>query len=158
MTGWYDLGGLLSSSPAAVAWGNGRVDIVGRGTDTNGACWHKAWTGTSWSSWQSLGGKILANTSPAITSSSYENLDIFVIGTDNALYQKSWHYNGWTAWKSLGGVCTSSPTACYYGDGLVVAVMGSDNNIWFRATEDNVLKPWELINNVQLEPSFEWIE
>jgi hypothetical protein len=157
---WENLGGLCTSSPASVAWDNNRIDIFVRGTDAQ--LWQKTWNGSAWvptGTWHPLGGKIMANTSPAVTSSSYNNLDVFVIGTDSALYQKSWiDGRGWTGWSSLGGICTSSPTACYYGDGLVVAVMGSDNNIWFRATENNVLKPWATIANVQLEPSYEWIE
>jgi hypothetical protein len=151
---WEDISGLLTSSPAAVAWDHNRIDIVGKGTDNH--VWHKSWNGSSWSGWDNLGGLELVNTSPAIASAGYRQLDVFAIGTDSALWTKHWQ-EGWSAWKSLGGICKSTPAACYYGDGLIVAVIGSDNNIWFRSTENNVLKPWASIDNVQFEPSYEWI-
>jgi hypothetical protein len=38
---WEPLGGILTSSPAAVSWGNGRIDIFARGNE--GHTWHMWW-------------------------------------------------------------------------------------------------------------------
>ena len=38
-SGWEDLGGILTSEPAAVSWGPGRIDTFVRGTDNH--MWHK---------------------------------------------------------------------------------------------------------------------
>jgi len=35
---WMDLGGQLTSEPAAVSWGPNRIDVFARGTDN--ALWH----------------------------------------------------------------------------------------------------------------------
>jgi predicted Zn-dependent protease len=39
--GWENLGGILTSAPAAVSWGLNRIDTFVRGTDN--AMWHKWW-------------------------------------------------------------------------------------------------------------------
>jgi hypothetical protein len=40
-SGWEDLGGILTSAPAAVSWGQNRIDTFVSGTDS--ALWHKWW-------------------------------------------------------------------------------------------------------------------
>jgi hypothetical protein len=53
-SGWQNLGGALSSSPAAAAAsGSSRIDVVVRGSD--GALWQKTYNG-GWSGWTSIGG------------------------------------------------------------------------------------------------------
>ena len=44
VTDWESLGGVLTSEPVAVAWGENRLDVFVRGTDN--ALWHKWWDGT----------------------------------------------------------------------------------------------------------------
>lgn len=43
---WKSLGGVLTSDPAAVSWGNNRIDVFARGIDN--ALWHTWWDGHSW--------------------------------------------------------------------------------------------------------------
>jgi hypothetical protein len=64
-SGWKDLGGYLTSSPAAIASNGSRIDVYARGSD--GSLWTIYTTnrGTSWSSWSKIGGGLLAGTGPA---------------------------------------------------------------------------------------------
>jgi hypothetical protein len=43
---WEALGGVFSSPPAVVSWGDNRLDIFGLGNDKQ--MFHKAWDGTAW--------------------------------------------------------------------------------------------------------------
>jgi thiol-disulfide isomerase/thioredoxin len=61
-----------------------------------------------WGPWTSLGGNILAGTSPAACSPASGQTDWFVVGTNHQLYYTS---NGGSSWTSLGGSLTSSPAA-----------------------------------------------
>ena len=98
---WYSIGGqiLAGTGPAACSWGTGRLDVFVQGTD--GVLYQKTWTGSSWSGWQSLSGKLAS--SPAATSPASGVIDVCVRGTDNGLWQKT--YNGvWSGWASAGGI------------------------------------------------------
>lgn len=55
------LGGTLRGSATAVSAGDGRLTVLGRGTDN--AVWRIAHDGTHWGGWESLGGEI--SSSPA---------------------------------------------------------------------------------------------
>ena len=126
-SGWESLGGVLTSDPAAVSWGDGRIDVFVRGTDN--ALWHK-WFNDGWSNWESLGGVL--SSGPAVSSWASGRLDVFVRGTDNALWHK-WFNGGWSNWESLGGVLTSDPAAVSWGDGRIdVFVRGTDNALWHK--------------------------
>ena len=74
---WESLGGYLTSDPSAVSWGNGRIDIFGRGADN--ALWHKYFE-NGWSDWESLGGYLTSG--PDACSWAPGRLDLFVRGGD----------------------------------------------------------------------------
>jgi hypothetical protein len=84
--GWSKIGGQLASGtgPAACAQNANSLDVFVQGT--NGALYHKSYTGT-WSSWQNLGGKLTS--SPAATSPANGVIDVFVRGTNGALYERA---------------------------------------------------------------------
>jgi hypothetical protein len=131
---WDSLGGVCTSSPAAVSWGSSdfRLDVFVRGTD--GALWHK-WNTGSWSDWESLGGQLAPGTGPAVASWSAGRLDVFVQGTDGALWHKWWNSAGWSGWESLGGKLTASPAATWDmavtpANNIYVFVRGSDGAVW----------------------------
>jgi hypothetical protein len=128
---WVNLGGKLTSSPAATSPGNGVIDVFVRGT--NGALYEKTTTdgGTTWSNWASLGGQIPAGTAPAVSSWSSGRLDLFVQGMNGALYHKSYSGSTWSGWENLGGKLTSSPAATSPGTGQIdVFVRGTDGALW----------------------------
>ena len=88
---------------AGPAWGPGRVDMFARGTDF--AIWHRAWNGTTWAAWESLGGTL--STSPDASSCAANTVDLFAVGTDGRDWRRS--YNGsWAAWKPVGGAWGSN--------------------------------------------------
>jgi len=93
---WESLGGGLTSPPAAVSWGEGRIDVFVRGTDR--ALWHRWFTGGDWSDWESLGGVL--NFGPAVSSWGPRRLDVFARGTDNTIFQRTFD-QGWRAWTSI---------------------------------------------------------
>ena len=79
------------------------IDTFVRGTDN--ALSHKAWGGSFWSDWESLGGKL---TSALTVSSKRPNqLDVFVKGTHNELLYKSKEIETWADCESLAGVFSS---------------------------------------------------
>ncbi len=120
VNGWYSVGGqtTVNTGPAACSWGSGRVDVFVQGT--NGALYHKAWLGTSWSSWQSLGGKLTsapAATATPATGSSGNQIGVFVVGTDSAVWYLRWDGTAWSRWTSVGGqvLAGTSPAAYNWG-------------------------------------------
>ena len=133
--GYESLGGYLTSSPAAVSWGNGRIDGFARGTD--GALWHQGYHGT-WDGWKSLGGYLAPGTGPAVSSWGAGRLDVFVVGTDNELWYKYYQSgSGWSGWYPLGGYLTSSPAAVSWGNGrLDIFARGTDGALWQKHYEN----------------------
>jgi hypothetical protein len=87
---WTNLGGLLTSSPAACAC-DGRSEVFVRGPD-NGL-WQKTYT-SSWSDWKSLESGAVAS-SPTATSWGPDRIDVFVRGTDDQLWHKWWDGSTW---------------------------------------------------------------
>ena len=80
--------------------GIGRIDAFGIGTD--GAMYHKGYSGKQWqANWENLGG--VFKSAPTVLSWDLEKLDVFGIGTDNAASHKSWGGTQWsTTWNCLG--------------------------------------------------------
>ena len=128
-SGWYSLGGQLAAGtgPAVASWSAGRLDVFVQGTD--GALWHKWYTGTSWSSWESLGGKLTA--SPAATSPSSSLIGVFARGSDGAVWEKSYN-KGWSSWQSLGENVASN-TGPAVSQSLWLFIQGTDHKLWRTA-------------------------
>ena len=155
---WNSLGGVSTSSPAAVSWSTNplRLDVFVRGTD--GALWHKYYQ-NGWSNkWESLGGQLAAGTGPAVSSWSAGRLDLFVQGTDGALWHKAWTGAKWSGWQSLGGKLTSSPAATSGalsspGKGTIeVFVRGSDGAVWQKNWNGVAWSSWASIGG-QVAPN-----
>jgi hypothetical protein len=134
-TNWEDLGGVLTATPAAVSWGQGRIDIFARGSE--GHCWHQWWQdGSGWGTWEDLGGQLLwadfLGTGPAVTSWASGRLDVFVIGaTDHYLWHKAWTGSSWTNFEPLYGYLTASPGAVSWGQGRIdVFARGNEGDAW----------------------------
>jgi len=99
---WVSLGGQIpaGTAPAACSWGSGRLDLFVQGM--NGALYHKSCTGSTWSSWENLGG-YLTSSPAAATAPGSSRIDVFVLGSDNGLWQRT--YNSvWSSWTSLSAV------------------------------------------------------
>jgi hypothetical protein len=131
---WSKIGGQLASGtgPAVSSWSAGRLDVFVEGTD--GALWHKWWTGTSWSGWESLGGKLTS--SPAATSQGSGLIDVFARGTGGALWYKDWNGAAWSSWHSLGGQIPTGTAPAAYSSGtghLDVFVEGTGGALYHKS-------------------------
>jgi hypothetical protein len=148
-SGWESLGApatpagtRLTSDPAAVSWGNNRIDVFARGADD--ALWTKVWDGTNWSNWIALGaptapggGAPAITSGPDATSWAVGRLDVAVLGPDNAVYHR-WYESGWSAWERHEGAMASGPSTISWGSGrLDLFAMGTDNTLQHKWWE-----PW----------------
>ncbi|MEG2539289.1 MAG: sialidase [Clostridium sp.] len=140
-SGWEDLGGILTSAPAACSFAKNRIDVFARGTDK--AMWHKWWNGR-WSGWENLSGVL--ESAPAACSFSYNRIDTFVRGTDDAMYHKWWNGDRWSSWESLGGSLTSAPAACSFSYNRIdTFVRGTDNAMWHKWWDGEKWSTWESL-------------
>jgi len=135
---WSKIGGQLLSGtgPAAYAWGDARIGVFVIGT--NKALYH-IWNDGAWSSWQSLGG--ILTSSPAATSPSGVEINVYGRGNDGALWQREYMNNAWSNWASLGGKISpgTGPAACYWGQGtLDVFVQGTNGALWYKFREPTI--------------------
>jgi C1A family cysteine protease len=138
--GWENLGGLITSRPNAVSWGNNRIDVVARGLDS--AVWHRWWDGNAWYGWESLAGVI--HGAPAICSWASGRLDIFAVGLNHHMFHK-WYQGGWSGWEDLGGVLSSEPAAVSWGPNRIdVVARGMDQAIW-HLWWDGIWHGWESL-------------
>jgi hypothetical protein len=145
---WTSIGGVSTSSPAAVSWGSSnRTDVFIRGSD--GALWHSYYQG-GWSKWESLGGQLAAGTGPAASSSGIGRLDVFVEGTTGAMWHKAWTGAAWSGWQNLGGVLTASPAAVAGSHTSDVFVRGTDAAVWYKYYQ-NGWSSWKSLGG-QLAP------
>jgi hypothetical protein len=139
---WDSLGGICTSSPAAVSWYSTdlRIDVFVRGSD--GAVWWKYYQNGGWSGWQSLGGKLAPGAAPAVTSWGAGRLDVFVEGQEGNLWHKG--YDGaWAGWQNLGGKLTSSPGATSNAtNNIQVFVRGSDGALWWKHWDGSAWSGW----------------
>jgi chitodextrinase len=126
--------GQISGKPAAVSRTNNIIDIVARGTD--GAVYHKAWNGSGWNGWDSLGGNVLY--SPAISSQNSTNLSVWGVGSSpsGGLFGKTWNGSSWAGWTYANATAYAAPDAVSWGsDRIDVFYRGSDQQIhhlWYQ--------------------------
>jgi hypothetical protein len=138
--GWRSLGAPpvgLVGDPAAVSWGEGRVDVFVRGGDNR--LWQQ-WTacgGCRWSGWlKPVGDNGTLASSPTATSWGPGRIDVFVRGTNGLIYQRYWATSAWDgAWLVRGapppGAFADRPGAASWGPGRVdLFVRGRDNRLW----------------------------
>jgi hypothetical protein len=143
---WQPLGGSLTSKPAVASWSANRLDVFGRGGD--GELWHRSWNGSFWSSWEPLGGALLAGTGPAVASWGPNRLDVIVTGLDHSVWHISWNGSFWSAWEPLGGYLTSGPGVSTWGPGrLDVVGTGGNQAVWHLPYQSAWLT-WEDLGGV----------
>lgn len=157
-------GGLTAPGtiPAASSWGSGRVDLFVQGTD--GALRHKWYTGTSWSGWQRLGGKL--SSSPAAASApGSSRIDVFVRGTHGAVWRRTTTNGGssWSGWTSPGGQLAAGTVsaACSWGSGrswgsgsIGLFVQGTNGRLWWKYSTNggSSWSGWQSLANPLNQP------
>lgn len=144
---WEDLGGDLTSTPAAVSTATNRVDIFALGPDQG--MLYRTRTGTAWSAWKELGGCFTS--APVILPVGSDTFDIFARGPDFLVYQSRLTAEGQSDWAALGGgllrepIAASAPAAVRVHDELYVFVVGADWAMWFTRFDGTVWKPWSSL-------------
>ena len=145
-------GGGVYSSPIAVSWGPGRIDLFARGQNNT---LHYTSYERSWGNSQflSLRGNLDSDFIPSAVSWYPGRLDVFALGRDgsgNIILQHTWRQdNGpWNNWEPLGGSNldpASVPTSVSWDFGrLDVFVLGADgkiDHIWYFGGWSN----WESL-------------
>jgi hypothetical protein len=138
-SGWYSLGGVLTSSPAVGRNADGRLEVFAEGTD--GALWHK-WQvapNSGWSGWSSLGTPPGVEIfSPNVAMNADGRLVVFVGGAINDMVTGTfWQIRqmpagGWSGWDSLAGIGGNGvPIVATNADGrLELFEEGTDGAIW----------------------------
>jgi hypothetical protein len=152
-SGWHSLGGSLrdNSDPAVDknVFVDGRLQVFVVGTP-NGIYYRSQTSAGSntWSGWQSLGGEVDPNTSPAALRRVDGIVEVFVLGTNNALYHALLTGPGTPdlGWQSLGGTLrdNSDPVVIRNPDGrLQVFVVAADNSLLYKFQNSrNTIEDW----------------
>jgi hypothetical protein len=142
---WEDLGGILTSAPAAASWEPNRLDIFARGQ--NQALWHLYWNGARWSAWEDLGG--ILTTGPGAVSWGPNRIDVFGRGQNQALWHIYWDGIRWSAWEDLGGIITSEPAAAsWQANRLDVFARGQNQSLWHKYWDGIRWSDWEDLGGV----------
>jgi hypothetical protein len=157
---WEDLGAPsgveLASAPAAVSWGEKRIDCFVKGNDNR--LWHRWYPYQGgWSYWELFNTQI--DSAPAVASWAPRRLDVFVRGTNHHLMHNWYDGHKWWAkpaggerWEDLGapsGVeLASAPAAVSWGEKRIDCfVKGNDNRLWHRwYPYQGGWSYWELFN------------
>jgi len=127
---WISLGGAFSSAPYAVST-SGHIHVFA--ADTQSALSHCSWDGSSWSSWESLGGILMS----APTANGFPEGDLIhvhALGTDSAIWRRQLVGASWNDWESLGGPFLSPPATVARSPGSApareLAALGTDHAVW----------------------------
>ena len=131
------IGGAVSSSPVVVTPSRDRMDVFVRWKD--GSVRHR-WVlenGQLAGDWQSIGGTITS--APAVAFAEANHICVFGRSTDNSLSYKHSKkdrvlFENWneTSWNPLGGILTSAPAAAATQGFILVAVLGTQKEVWCR--------------------------
>jgi hypothetical protein len=153
MSEWQSLGGVFTSQPHVVTWGEDQFKdtrwmVVAVGTDQ--AFWYKESLTVSDSPWASLGGIVMSP--PHIVKSGDSSLDVFAVGVKSDLLHWRFENGTWvTVGESLGGILTSAPHAVMFGeenDELIVFALGTDRAVWFRRFSNGIWSPWDTLGRI----------
>jgi len=146
---WKNLGGYLTSAPAATVLPDGsQIGVFVGGT--NGALYYRHYSGGAWQSWSSVGEQLLTGTSPAAYNWGTSRIGWFVTGTDYALHHM---WAGTTSGsENLGGYLTSSPGATSRSSGSIdVFARGGSGDftiLWQRSYSNGQWGGWTSIGGV----------
>jgi hypothetical protein len=161
---WKSLGGKLYRGAfrelvTAVSSRPGRMDVVALWEDSTPR--HIATTGlptgtgeiggpvphgSSWTQWQSLGGKLERGLT--MVSWGPNRLDVFGQGTDHAVHSKSWNGSSWSTWSSLGGIIVGIPQSISRGqNSLDVLAIGTDYGLYQKSWDGSRWSDWQRVTD-----------
>jgi hypothetical protein len=145
-SGWMAVpnsGGRLAGGPGAVSWGDGRVDVVARGTSNQVLHWSYDVSNPQWFFDESLGAPPGGMTGdPDLSSWGKNRLDLFARGSNGYLWHRWYNGSGWGNWEQLpGGVLGGGPSAVSWGEGRIDVVA--------RGTSGQILHwSWDKSNSI----------
>jgi len=146
---WKNLGGYLTSAPAATVLPDGsQIGVIVGGT--NGALYYKHYADGAWQSWSAISGQLLTGTSPAAYNWGTTQIGWFYTGTDYALHHM---WAGSTSGsENLGGYLTSSPGATSRSSGTIDVIArggsGDFTILWQRSYSSGQWGAWTAIGGV----------
>ncbi|MBD8890368.1 hypothetical protein [Roseibium litorale] len=144
------LGGISTSRPSVVVWGNGysqRVAIFVRGQDN--ALWWQAGNGAGeWYGWARIGGAL--NGAPSCTNNGLGSVVCMVRWADDSLAYATYDIKSgiWSGFTNVSGKLISDPEVIHAktesGAVLLAYALGLDNRLWewrasrsWRVTDEN---------------------
>ena len=124
-------------APVVVSRGANDLTVLAFGT--NDSLSALTWNGSSWGSWQSLGG-YLPSQRIAAQPLAGNQIHVFGVGGNASVYDDTLTGSSWSGWNSLGGYLTTSPTVSSWAyDSMTVCALSSDNALWCR---DDIYGSW----------------
>ncbi|KAH8892361.1 fucose-specific lectin [Thozetella sp. PMI_491] len=145
-TDWESLDGEIPwSTVTAVSWGPNRIDLFGLGPDND--CHHKWCEGSSWSSWQKLGGRSFSDVVAVTWGPGI--LHLFVRGGNNMVFHMHMTSpNQWTLWNALPSLqIIGSPKAVVSCAGRIdLFVRDIQGNLYHKFYRDDAWdETWQSI-------------
>lgn len=113
-SGWQNLGGTISGTPA-VTYHDGRFDVFV--ISPNGHMYQKYWTsGSGWSTWSHVDDGSGVFGSDTGVAAIYENGDyhVFGISPGGSLFQDTLSGSTWSGWQNLRGTLSGTPSVTYH--------------------------------------------
>jgi hypothetical protein len=138
---WESLGGVLTSPPHAVMFGelNDTILVFARGTDH--ALWTRGFVNGSWREWDTFGHRL--SSPPHAVTWRRETFAVFATGTDSAI----WYTMG-SDWHSLGGPFASAPYAVATTDHIHVFAADSQRALKHCSWNGNSWSSWESLGGI----------
>lgn len=138
-------GTVFAHGPAAVSWGQNRIDVFAVNEAFN--LQHQSWDGTTWlTRWEDLSGPELGN-SPTAISWGENRLDIFGISTDGKLYHLVWDGSQWSSWENLGsptvGLTGTVAATNWTTNRLDIVALGQDGAYYYKYWDGSQWQPSE---------------
>jgi hypothetical protein len=135
IVGPQDLGGVLTSGPAAITIGAEYAPTWAFVRGTDAAIWYRRFSRSidldEWGPWQRAGGRALGAPSVSCVGNAGAQPILYVRGLDKALWRRALDSD----WQRIGGVLAADPGAltaprasCPGGED--VFVMGTDRQVW----------------------------
>ncbi|MGC1378851.1 MAG: hypothetical protein WA821_21645 [Anaerolineales bacterium] len=148
------------ADPLLLSTGSNRLDIFAIPTNPPYNTVYKAWTGSNWTGWTSLGDGVPGQC-PWVTGVSWgpDRFDIFEVrgGSAPGVYHKGHQSNVWypslTGWEYVGGeAALNKVEVTSWGPNRldIFAIRSNDGSMWHLAWGDSGWWPgvnsWELVN------------
>jgi hypothetical protein len=152
-TVFRSIGGVLSSSPEIVAWGQNDFNLFAFAVGTDQALWYAQLNGFGdiggsanlWSAWQSLGGVVMSR--PSAVRSAATSVDVFAVGQHCELLNWQFRNGVWTSWPeqvvaegaASMDLAISPPTPHRYWQSLGGVLTSPPHAILFGALDNTIL-------------------